>query len=99
MISEILSVPQGEIYGQSTANCRKRDLCEFHGKCFLLEFVPETRNVWYKIPEKTFSVKFTEVTFPEAEKARAKERKRDGVGVMKDKELKLEDVKAPHTLG
>ena len=33
------------------------------------------------------------------EKAKAKERKCDGVGVMKDKELKLEDVKAPHTLG
>jgi hypothetical protein len=33
------------------------------------------------------------------EKVRVKESKRDGVGVMKDKELKLEDVKAPHTLG
>jgi len=33
------------------------------------------------------------------EKARPKERKGDGVGVMKDKELKLEDVKSPHTLG
>ena len=33
------------------------------------------------------------------EKARAKERKCDGVGVMKDKEMKLEDVKSPHTLG
>ena len=33
------------------------------------------------------------------EKTRVKERKWDGVGVMKDKELKLEDVKAPHTLG
>ena len=33
------------------------------------------------------------------EKARVKERKRDGVGVMKDKELNLEDVKVPHTLG
>ena len=32
------------------------------------------------------------------EKARPKERKY-GVGVMKDKELKLEDVKAPRTLG
>ena len=32
------------------------------------------------------------------EKARAKERKWDVVGVVKDKELKLEDVKAPHTL-
>jgi hypothetical protein len=33
------------------------------------------------------------------EKVRVKESKWDGVGVMKDKELKLEDVKAPHTLG
>jgi hypothetical protein len=36
---------------------------------------------------------------PISEKARAKDRKCDGVGVMKDKELKLEDVKTPHTLG
>ena len=33
------------------------------------------------------------------EKERVKERKWDGVGVMKDKELKIEDVKSPHTLG
>ena len=33
------------------------------------------------------------------EKARARERKWDGVGVMKDEVLKLEEVKAPHTLG
>ncbi len=33
------------------------------------------------------------------EKARAEVRKWDGVGVMKDKEMKLEDVKTPHTLG
>jgi hypothetical protein len=33
------------------------------------------------------------------EKKRAKVRKSDGVGVMKDKEMKIEDVKAPHTLG
>ena len=33
------------------------------------------------------------------EKPRGKERKGDGVGVMKDKEMKLEDVKAPHTFG
>ena len=33
------------------------------------------------------------------EKVRARERKWDGVGVMKDKELKFEEVKAPHTLG
>ena len=33
------------------------------------------------------------------DKTRDKERKLDGVGVMKDKELKLEDVKVPHTLG
>ncbi len=33
------------------------------------------------------------------EKTRTTERKWDGVGVMKDKELKLEDVKTPHTLG
>ncbi len=33
------------------------------------------------------------------EKARGKERKRDGVGVMKDKERNLEDVKTPsHTV-
>ncbi len=32
-------------------------------------------------------------------KTRTTERKWDGVGVMKDKELKLEDVKTPHTLG
>ena len=33
------------------------------------------------------------------EKTRAKERKLDGVGVMKDKEMKFEDVKAPsHTM-
>ena len=32
------------------------------------------------------------------EKSRVKERKWDGVGVMKDKELKSEDVKDPHTL-
>ena len=33
------------------------------------------------------------------EKARDRERKRGGVGVMKDKELKLEEVNVPHTLG
>jgi hypothetical protein len=33
------------------------------------------------------------------EKVRARERRRKGVGVMKDKELKHEDVEAPHTLG
>ena len=33
------------------------------------------------------------------EKTRGKERKWNGVGVMKDKEMKLEDVKDPHTLG
>ena len=33
------------------------------------------------------------------EKTRARERQSDGVGVMKDKELKLEDVEAPHTPG
>ena len=33
------------------------------------------------------------------EKTRDKERKWDGVGVMKDKEIKIEDVKVPHTLG
>jgi hypothetical protein len=33
------------------------------------------------------------------EKARVRERKLDGVGVTKDKELKLEEVKAPRTLG
>jgi len=33
------------------------------------------------------------------EKTRGKERKWYGVGIMKDKELKLEDVKTPHTLG
>jgi hypothetical protein len=34
------------------------------------------------------------------EKTRGKSRKkRDGVGFMKDKVLKLEDVKTPHTLG
>ena len=39
------------------------------------------------------------VLFIITEKARAKERKWDGVGVMKDKELKLEDVKAQsHTM-
>jgi hypothetical protein len=33
------------------------------------------------------------------EKARARERRRKDVGVMKDKELKLDDVKAPRTIG
>jgi len=33
------------------------------------------------------------------EKGRVRERRCEGVGVMKDKELKLEDVDAPHTLG
>ncbi len=33
------------------------------------------------------------------EKTRDTERKWYGVGVMKDKELKIEDVKDPHTLG
>ena len=36
--------------------------------------------------------------FITTEKARVKESKRNGVGVMKDKEMKLEDVKDPHTL-
>ena len=30
---------------------------------------------------------------------RARDRKCDGAGVMKDKELKFEDIEAPHTLG
>jgi hypothetical protein len=42
---------------------------------------------------------FVFVLFIRTEKVRAKERKWDGVGVMKDKKLKLEDVKAPLTLG
>ena len=33
------------------------------------------------------------------EKVRDQERKWDGVGVMKDKEMKIEDVKDRHTLG
>ena len=33
------------------------------------------------------------------EKTKDRERKWDGVGVMKDKNLKLEDVEVPHTLG
>ena len=33
------------------------------------------------------------------EKARDRESKRECIGVMKEKELKLEDVKDPHTLG
>ena len=33
------------------------------------------------------------------EKSRVKERKWNGVGVMKDKEMKIENVKVPHTLG
>ena len=33
------------------------------------------------------------------EKSRANVRKCDGVGVMKDKEMKIEDVNPPHTLG
>ena len=33
------------------------------------------------------------------ERTRTRERKWDGVGVMKDKEMKLEEVKGPHTLG
>ncbi len=33
------------------------------------------------------------------EKSRDEERKWDGVSVLKDKELKLEDTKDPHTLG
>ena len=33
------------------------------------------------------------------ERSRTKERKRNGVGVMKDKVLKIEDVKDPNTLG
>jgi hypothetical protein len=41
----------------------------------------------------------TLILFIITEKARAKERKWDSVGVMKDKELKLEDVKVPDTLG
>ena len=41
----------------------------------------------------------TVVLFIITEKGRGKERKWDGVGVMKDKEMKLEDVKVPHTLG
>ena len=43
-------------------------------------------------PEQTFLFTITE-------KERPKERKYDGVGVMKDKELKFENVKDPHTLG
>jgi hypothetical protein len=34
-----------------------------------------------------------------SEKARARDRKCDDVGVMKDKELKLEDIEDPHKLG
>ena len=39
------------------------------------------------------------VYYNDPEKTRDKERKCDGIGVMKDKELKLEDVKDPHTMG
>ena len=39
------------------------------------------------------------ILFIITEKTSPKERKRDGVGVMKDKELKVEDVKVRHTLG
>ena len=38
------------------------------------------------------------ILFIITEKARSKERKWDGVGVMKDKEVKLEDAKTPHPL-
>jgi hypothetical protein len=43
-------------------------------------------------PEQTFLFTITE-------KERPKERKYNGVGVMEDKELKIENVKDPHTLG
>ena len=39
------------------------------------------------------------VLFIIKEKAKVRERRWDGVGVMKDKKLKLEDVEVPHTLG
>ena len=39
------------------------------------------------------------ILFIVTEKERDKERKWHGVGVMKDKELKIEDVKVSHTLG
>ena len=44
------------------------------------------------------SYKCPVVLFIITEEARSKERKWDGVGVMKDKEMKFEDVKTPHTL-
>ena len=44
---------------------------------------------WNTCQEKLFII---------TEKVRAKERKRYGVGVMKDKELKVEYVKVLHTL-
>ena len=37
--------------------------------------------------------------FMKTKKTRGKERKWDGVGVMKDKDLKVEDDKDPHTMG
>ena len=33
------------------------------------------------------------------EKVKSRERRCDGVGVMKDKKMKLEDVETPHTIG
>ena len=65
-----------------------------------------TRNETAQIPQVILRPKYAkyngfkgahkgEMLFIITEKARAKERKWDGVGVMKDKELKLEDVKAP----
>ena len=38
-----------------------------------------------------------DILFIITEKTRVKEKKCDGVGVMKDKEVKLHDVKTPHT--
>ena len=51
-------------------------------------------SVWWKT-QNYETMKLFIIT----EKVRVKESKWDGVGVMKDKELKLEDVKTPQTLG
>ena len=53
--------------------------------------------MWVLVWWKTFVE--SESLFIIKEKAKARERRWDGVGVMKDKKLKLEDVEDPHTLG
>ncbi len=53
-------------------------------------------SMGYIIPSRP---DFCRLFFIRTEKARAREKKWDGVGIMKDKELKLEGVEAPHTLG